>query len=141
MYRANRTTSCTDLLTKEMKVYINQGPGCDSNAINYQYYSWPAEADLTDLCTHKFEFSSTKAAVDRCSALTSKLSCDAARESSVPSCNWKFNTRICFQGKKWKKVKSLPYDSATWYTTTDNLKGTDVVGTGLDDSVEWSKDF
>jgi hypothetical protein len=79
--------------------------------------------------------------VNRCSPLVSKLTCDAAQEGSDLSCEWKVNTRICFQGKKWKKVKSLPYDSATWYSTTDHLKGTDVVGTGLDDSVQWSKAF
>jgi hypothetical protein len=93
MYRANSVTGCADLLTKEMKVFINQGPECDSNAPNYQYYSWPAEADLTALCTHKAEFSMKKTVVDRCTALTTntnlmnaKTSCDAEQEDSASAC-------------------------------------------------------
>jgi hypothetical protein len=141
MYKANGTPNDNSLLNKSMGVYINHGPDCDSTAANYREYTMQAESDLTAICTHKYGFSSIKTAVDRCPPLVNKATCDAALEGSDLSCEWKVNTRICFQGKKWKKVKSLPYDSATWYTTTDNLAGTDVVGTGLDDSVQWSKAF
>jgi len=41
----------------------------------------------------------------------------------------------------WKKVKSLPPTSLTWYSSNDNLQGTATVGTGLDDTVEWSLPF
>jgi len=48
---------------------------------------------------------------------------------------------MCFKGIQWKKVKSLPYTSSKWYSTKDNLQGTESVGTGLDDTVEWSLPF
>ena len=38
----------------------------------------------------------------------------------------------------WKKVRHLPQNSATWYSCTDRLAGTCVVGNPLDDSQEWA---
>jgi hypothetical protein len=78
MYRANSVTGCADLLTKEMKVYINQGPGCDSNATNHQYYSWPALGNVNGICTHRNSYSYKRVVVDKCTPLSSKSSCDAA---------------------------------------------------------------
>ena len=72
MYMNNSQANNLELLTKTMKVYINEGQKtCESTATNFQYYSWPAEAGLTAICTHKSEFSSNNSVVDRCSALTS----------------------------------------------------------------------
>ena len=48
---------------------------------------------------------------------------------------------ICFQGIEWKQVKHLPATSTTWYESTDNLRGTDVVGDPTIDSAEWSVSF
>ena len=35
LYRANSSTADISLLSKSMKVYINQGPACDNTAANY----------------------------------------------------------------------------------------------------------
>ena len=78
MHKANSETTCSNLLTKEMKVYINQGPGCDSNATNYQYYSWPALGNVNGICTHRNSYSYKRVVVDKCTPLSSKSSCDAA---------------------------------------------------------------
>jgi hypothetical protein len=34
-----------------------------------------------------------------------------------------------FEGRTWNMVKWLPAISTNWYSTNDNLKGTEVVGT------------
>jgi hypothetical protein len=75
--------------------------------------------------------------------LTTKAECDAAQNATPPtsSCDWKTKTRICFQGVQWKKVKSLPYTSTTWYSSTDNLQGTAVTGDPTIDTAEWSVAF
>ena len=92
---------------------------------------------MTALCTHKFSFGQDQAAVTRCSGLTSQSSCDT---DSASACEWK-KANICFQGVQWKKVKSLPSTSPSWYSSTDNLQGTDVTGDPNNDSAEWSVAF
>jgi len=37
-------------------------------------------------------------------------------------------TTICFQNKNFKKAKWLPGNSSTWFSTTDNLAGTEERG-------------
>jgi hypothetical protein len=78
LYEGNSNPENNSLRNLSMGVYINQGPGCDSTASNYKYYSWPAEAGLTAICTHKPDYSSNESTVDKCSPLASKTACDAA---------------------------------------------------------------